>query len=853
MRRKSSVLTLFCIAAGIAGALWLTSRPRTQPEARARIGDAMPAASAPPELAVQPNRASALPPRGSIAGAPEEAASSADTGVPESNSGMEPIRIRVMGGGVPIEGAVVRARLEGDDLRPLVSSKTGETGLASLDPTTLATRASERGRSGRSDVVYEAFAEGYRVAAMSGSRLEKSRDGCLEFALDKGVPFEGRVFDAVTSLPIAGASVVVTDRSDDLEVGPTDQNGAFHVPAVMNDHEAPIVARAPGHVAERITVRVDGGKPQPAEAVLRLEPGASLVGVVRSADGTPVPGAVVHVQPQWSVDSVGVESAPAPPADDIVLEPDAVRRYEFDDDILDRPWRSDGVETFGMTAGTGGAFQIDGLRIGTAYEASASAPGHSSSPLVRGLHVGADGAGRPVTLTLRRSATVLVRIAVPAGSTVPATPRVRLFLLRDDTMCKPVSLDSEGRFRFGDVDPGRVNVLVQADGFRSAVKSLAVVEGAISETTVALESGGTVEGVVVSADGSPVAGANVEVAPATGNGGGVGRCLFGSRKTWSGAQGRFLIGGVPPGDAVLVADWGDCRERHFLGTRARVSLTVPVRDLRVVVSRLATVRIRLLTPDGHPFQGKVWTFSLSSDGSWGSEDVITDGRVEDTRRDDGDGSILVAPDEFAWIRRSFTIHDGTDVDFGDVTLDPGVTVSGRVEDGAGRPVVGATLTFFENDKRSVRTDGEGRFSLNRVPREPVSLRVEADGFCNSAIEVDPTRTSGIEVRVARHATLRGVLKTSGGAALEGRVELRPFGAILNHSSVTGTDGTHGESDWYEGAAWIESDPKGHFEEAISPGRWIGWWVDGTGKERKVGEWTLADGETREIEIVLPEK
>ncbi len=736
------------------------------------------------------------------------------------------LRVRVVVRETPLAGATVRVRRP-ETPSALSVAKTGSDGVARFIGVV------------RSEVVVEAFAEGYRVQTREDDGDGDSTD--LVMRLEPGVAFDGRVEDAATAAPVAGASVSVHDWGEAFEFGPTDAEGRFHVPGVRNDDESALTASAAGYATARLGIRVDSGKVQPAEPVVRLERGGALVGVVRTGDGKPVPGATVVVAFQdegpTEVPEEGAEPEPYG---------ESIEHLECDDWLFER---EGGAEAARATAGPDGSFRVEGLRLDTTYEATARAAGHAGASAVRGLRAGRVG----VTLSLRRSAVVLLRVSVPAGLLLPSDARVRVF--QHGLPVKPDGRAADGRFRFGALDPGPAIAFVQADGFRSAKEKIRLAEGERAEVEIALEAGATVEGVVVDAEGHPLANAEVQVASAGQNEAVRGLYLSHARKAETDAQGRFSVGGIAGGPAVLVAEWGDWEAERWLATRECVHLTAPARGVRVVLTPLGGVRMRLLLPDRRLYEGEVWTSTDDADGnSSGGSDKVSGGRLEQARLEDGDWVLRVAPEGYAWIRRAFTIRDGAWIDLGDVVLDPGVVISGRVVDSGGRPVAGADISCDENDDRSTITDAEGRFSLDRFPRERVTLQVTAEGFVPEILAMEPSRTTGLEVRLLRMATVRGSVRTTGGASAASiGLSFRPPEARLVRRTGQRLDGTQVEFDLYEGAEWVESDAAGRFESALAPGRWIGLWTDDAGKEHRVGEWELHDGETLDVEITLPGK
>jgi hypothetical protein len=144
--------------------------------------------------------------------------------------------------------------------------------------------------------------------------------------------------------------------------------------------------------------------------------------------------------------------------------------------------------------------------------------------------------------------------------------------------------------------------------------------------------------------------------------------------------------------------------------------------------------------------------------------------------------------------------------------------------------------------------------MDRFPRERVTLSIQVEEFAAASVVVDPARPTGIEIRLHRLATVRGVVKTAAGApAAITHFELRRPGARLLRQTVTGPDGEPDAFESYEGSDWPEPDDQGRFEAKVAPGRWNVIWLDDEGKEHQVAEWSLQDGESREFEIVLPDK
>jgi hypothetical protein len=203
--------------------------------------------------------------------------------------------------------------------------------------------------------------------------------------------------------------------------------------------------------------------------------------------------------------------------------------------------------------------------------------------------------------------------------------------------------------------------------------------------------------------------------------------------------------------------------------------------------------------------------------------------------------VLVIPEGHAWFRRTFEVNevrDGESIDLGRVVVDPGIEVSGRVVDGAGRPVPGATVSCQENSDRWTETYEEGRYAFVRFPREPIRLRLSCGGFVPRNVDVEPGRPTGLEVQLTRVARLRGTLRVPGGS---------PAADVAFLLRGPPTDASDPDA-WYDEP---RSDRDGRFEGFAAPGRVRALWTDAEGAERVLGEWNLAEGEERAVDLVLP--
>jgi len=112
-----------------------------------------------------------------------------------------------------------------------------------------------------------------------------------------------------------------------------------------------------------------------------------------------------------------------------------------------------------------------------------------------------------------------------------------------------VFTDDQGSFRIERMTPGDYQVQVKVRGFAPlATNDVSVVDGQVTELPVQrLGRGARIVGVVIGADGSPLAGATVQLTPADPN------QIQGHRQTRSDGQGRFVLENARPGTYELSA------------------------------------------------------------------------------------------------------------------------------------------------------------------------------------------------------------------------------------------------------------------------------------------------------------
>jgi hypothetical protein len=186
---------------------------------------------------------------------------------------------------------------------------------------------------------------------------------------------------------------------------------------------------------------------------------------------------------------------------------------------------------------------------------------------------------------------------------------------------------------------------------------------------------------------------------------------------------------------------------------------------------------------------------------------------------------------------------GGTVDLGELRLDAGATLTGVVLDPEGHPVVGARVRC--DATADVSTDDAGRFTVEHLPPGPASVRVEAEGFASVWTDVENVSAAkSLDVRPTRGALVRARLRDSRGRLVPyGRLAFTPMPADAGGARP------HAERATF---ARGEIDPA---ERRLAAGRWrvaAALRPEPDGAESVIGVWTLAEGETRDETIVVPD-
>jgi len=253
--------------------------------------------------------------------------------------------------------------------------------------------------------------------------------------------------------------------------------------------------------------------------------------------------------------------------------------------------------------------------------------------------------------------------------------------------------DGTGRFPAPGLLPGRYTISGECGGIPWKRAGIGLQAGQVLEIETILP-GGVIEGTIESAEGKPVAGAEIAARPETGTEWrfAPGWKRIGAR---SGSDGTFRLRGVARGSWVLRA----CA-KGFADTKIEglaVDPAIPPAWTKIVLEwkGLATVPIRLLLPDGSPYKGDFEELARDREGrplSW-KADPTKPGAYFIEGITAGENLLLepIVPGRVpAPEGKGLFPEPGMNPEVRFV-LFPYPRIAGRVVDGTGSPVPGASV------------------------------------------------------------------------------------------------------------------------------------------------------------------
>ena len=445
-----------------------------------------------------------------------------------------------------------------------------------------------------------------------------------------------------------------------------------------------------------------------------------------------------------------------------------------------------------------GSFRMERVPIGN-YRLSARSTAH----LEAGTRIELTPAGARVELQLAPTVALAGYIEDTRGARVPLA-RVLAFAVAEAAApdLHQTRADDRGRFRLSGLGPGAHRLLIEAPGLGTASAGPLT---APDESVVVIMPGESraIVGQVIRAQ-RPVAGAKVLLG---------GEALAEPRSVETDGEGRFAFGGLGPGGYALRAEAGGFVGpvlAHVIVDRAQSQ----ARHVELVLIPGHFVRGRVQGQDDHAVSGAAVQIDLvPATGLWMA--VSTDARGDWTSPPLAPGTYRIRARHVGFVARRTVIVEVGRPQTASPTTVPQVTLelirtgilTGRVVDGGGAPVAGATvrdrlaeteelgviwsplplaaeaaslpggaaLTVASPDlpggARRAITDAHGRFSLNEVP--PGRLRVEVLNPSSIPLRTSPlTLIPGAKLdigllRVERAIQVTGRVLDADGSPLRG--------------------------------------------------------------------------------------
>ena len=617
----------------------------------------------------------------------------------------------------------------------------------------------------------------------------------------------GRVVDAATQLPVAGARVRPEGGegvawSANQESTLTDGDGRFRIDGLPQGRYRPSAEAigAKGRVSESFVL---GAGESASDLVIALSPAHHVQGRVTLDGKTVCKDGYVSLSEKTSgegddwrrIDAEGSVLFPA--LDDgtyeVSLECDGIETYPKAPLVVDRnldgvTWsvprglairgvvvdgdgrplaevtvRASGSDPSADTATNGyavsasdGSFTIAGLGA-TTYQLSADSVDHASAPSPMSLSITAGRDTDGVRLVMPRGGIIEGVVVDTAGYPV-ASARVQ----SGGGASRFATTDGEGRFRLTGLTAGNVWINVTSELGRQLpssvpAKDLEVVDGKTLATRLVVKRAeGILRGRVVDGQGKPVAGAFVDADHSE----------FAQRLTSLSSEtsvvtdtnGMFVIRGLEEGPHSVRARTG-AKEATLVGVALGSDVTLKLESGAIVEGTAVFV-------DGHaPAR---FTVALTSGyASLREEFVGTSGRFTFRSVPPGAATFVVTTPQgqgqgVAKLEANGTVSVT-------ITLSAFRVVTGRVVDENGRPVPHADVAAEASD-RYATSDDRGEFVLENVFGEKLELEVYTNG------------------EVSMHVHLSNTMDASSNAAISlGDVVLKPATDVLPHDSQNVVD------------------------------------------------------------------
>jgi len=655
-----------------------------------------------------------------------------------------------------------------------------------------------------------------RLARRDSVRIRKGAMTRADLVLAAAPGISGVVVDEKTRRPLSRARVaVVTSRFAAPGTPPvreerTDSRGRFHLLGLAS-REYHLTAWRGGYLPSSLPVAA--GMPPP-EIRIALIRGAAVSGKVTDESGSAVAGARVQMLPGTGRRAM-LYGDPARGA------PSALSRAD-------------------------GSFRLGGLPPGIPVSILATREGFVSAR--RDGIATAAGAGKPVTLVLRRGLEARGRVVNGEGEAIVGaqvalsrTEERRLaggagWSTESPGSSRSAATNGEGKFVVRALESGSYSAAIRHAAYAS--KSIAALEVKASGITdwppIVLTPSAPVAGVVRNKRAEPVAGATVATSSPDG----------GYNQLLTDAEGRFRQDGYSAGAAVSLA----VRAEGY--AEAKQSVKAPAPDLAIVLSTSGTIRGRV---EDAATREPIVTFSIRGRIPRGPSIEARDFRSEDGAFEISDippGKVDLTASAPGFLEgRTVGIEVGEgEVKEGVVlSLKKGQRISGRVLDpsrGAGVP--NATVSWRRVSERTAEgiaigpggafvmvsnpatTDADGRFDYDAVPPEKLIFKASHPDFLEAEKTIDASAESEVSITLSQGGSIEGtVVRSDGRSPVPGaEVSLAESGgapSVLSGDQTPADEGgrfsfLHLKGGRYRLTAQGTSGRSGATEVVLAPGQ-----------------------------------
>lgn len=658
-----------------------------------------------------------------------------------------PLTVRVLSAvdDAPIAGATVRVEDWNKDEKRERTATTDSTGAAVVMTFPLCDGP---------DVLVSA--DGYVRSGWERTPFgEKPGDDVVVMRLAPATTLEGRVLDAATGAPLAGAKVTAGVGGEPqmhcFGGGPppyaefvTGADGTFRLDGVPTAGATTVRAEANGRVAK--SVEWDGDLSRSIELRLWPTPPGVIRGVVRDAAGAPVKELPVFVR-----------------AVDDKFGPVYVRTADD------------------------GRYEFVGLAVDRTYDVWAEDPPVGTA-VTHDVRLTADAPTAQRDLVTVRPSELVLRVRDTDGKRVA---KAHVWVASFSGLVR-FEFDAAGESTTVFVTPGRNRIEATAPGFVPHAEDVLVTAESKHVLDIVLDRDAVISGVVVDERGAPVSGVLVrghsEAHPQN------------DVVTPAGDDGAFRLTGCVPGASYSVtADEQDESATTTSAPKQNLRLTITQRGALTFRAKglpESFIRIALASSDGER--------SFSVGLSW-SDDVREGKSVIGA----GAWDVVLSVSGFAPVACRVVIRPGETTDLGEIVFDRGVALSGRVVDAQGRGVAGARVEAMvggEPADHVAWTDASGAFRVFRLPAGELTLIVAAEGFAaRREKRVARADAAPTVVALRRVGSVRGRIVDPARRHADDELFVRAFHQTLDLADMDRVS--------------FPVDEQGAFVQRLTPGAW----------------------------------